>query len=132
MVREYRSIECLVWSNCGDYMSTFLKGNRKLSRPTIWAAIYMCALLLLFFFGVLENKVDSEGMGFFPLLALTTPWSWLLMGLWDSPIWGNTLAATHLAIFITCNVISGTLNGYILYFLLNRWQKKDVGTQNDK
>jgi hypothetical protein len=89
----------------------------------IWVTIYLCALLLLFFLGVIENKIDSEGMGFFPLLVLTAPWSWLLMGLWDSPIWGSGIPGKHLAIFVTCNIISGTVNAYILYVLI-RWQQR--------
>ena len=93
-----------------------------------WMAIYECALLLLFVLGVIENRVDSEGMGFFPLLALTTPWSWLLMYFWDSPVWGDGPLATHLAIFVTCNIISGALNGYILYLLVKWWQRRGACT----
>ena len=77
--------------------------------------MYLCALLLLFLVGSLESRVDSEGMGFFPLLLLTTPWSWLLMGLWDSPIWGSGPQGKYVAIFVTCNIVSGAANGYILY-----------------
>jgi hypothetical protein len=92
-------------------------------RFMIVAGIYMFALLLLYVFGVMENKVDSEGMGFLPLLMLATPWSWLLMYFWDNPIWGSGLQGTHVAIFVTCNLISGTANTYILYLLI-RWRQK--------
>ena len=104
-------------------MRIALKSNKSIGRPMIWVAVYIFMLLLLFLFGMIESQVDSEGMGFFPLLVLTTPWSWLLMGTWDSPIWGNGIQGTHLAIFVTCNVISGVANGYILYALLN-WRQR--------
>jgi len=112
-------------------MKLFFKGKGKASHPTRWAAIYVGTLLLLFILGVIENQFDSEGMGFFPLLVLSTPWSWLMTGLWDSPIWGSSLSGRHLAIFATCNVLSGAVNGYILYFLLNRWQKNVSGASVD-
>lgn len=102
-------------------------GNRKIGRPTIWAVAYLCVLLLFFLLGVIENHVDSEGMGFFPLLVLTTPWSWLLIGTWDAPIWGSGLLGTHVAIFVTCNVISGAANAYILYRVIN-WLQKRAGS----
>jgi hypothetical protein len=88
--------------------------------------IYLCSLLVLFLLGVLENHVDSEGMGFLPLLVLTTPWSWLLTGVWDAPIWGSGFLGSHIAIFVTCNVISGAINSYILYILIN-WRQKKSG-----
>ena len=106
-------------------MRIVLRDNRKIGRSTIWAASYLLVLLLLFLFGVIENRVDSEGMGFFPLLVLTTPWSWLLMGTWDFSIWGSGPAGIHLAIFVTCNIISGAANGYILYLLINWRQKRE-------
>jgi len=89
----------------------------------MWAAGYALVLLLLFLLGVIENRVDSEGMGFLPLLVLTTPWSWLLIGVWDSPIWGSGTLGGHLAIFVTCNLLSGTANGVILYLLI-RWRQR--------
>ncbi len=58
-------------------------GNNK---PAAWARSYLLLLLLLFLLGTLEHLVDSEGMGFLPLLLLTTPWSWLLVSTWDFPI----------------------------------------------
>jgi hypothetical protein len=94
--------------------------NRALGRPTIGVAIYTAVLLFLFLVGVIENHVDSEGMGFLPLLVLTTPWSWLLISTWDAPVWGSGPHGGHLAIFVTCNLISGAANSLILYFLLNR------------
>jgi hypothetical protein len=103
-----------------------LIGSGKIGRPAIWTAGYMFLLLLLFLLGVLENQVDAEGMGFLPLLVLTTPWSWLLMSVWDFPIWGTWLQGSPIAIFVTCNIISGTANGYFLYHLL-RWRQKRAG-----
>lgn len=108
-------------------MRVFFKSDKKTGHPMVWVTIYMCALLLLFFLGVIENRVDSEGMGFFPLLILTTPWSWLLMGLWDAPLFGSSLVGRHLAIFLTCNVISGALNSSVLYLLLRWRQRKAAG-----
>jgi hypothetical protein len=92
-------------------------------RPTTGVASYTAVLLFLFLVGVIENHVDSEGMGFLPLLVLTTPWSWLLISTWDASIWGNGPHAEHLAIFVTCNIVAGTVNGYGLYLLL-RWRKR--------
>ena len=106
-------------------MRITLGGNRRVDRAALWPAIYMLVLLVLFALGVLENRVDSEGMGFLPLLLLTTPWSWLLMGLWDSPIWGSEHLGGHLAIFVTCNIISGVANSYIL-FLLIKWRQRKL------
>lgn len=76
------------------------------------------------------TQVDSEGFGFFPLLALTTPWSWLLIwvfaqtGTADSQFWGTGLQGTFLFYFVACNVLSGGANSYILYALLKRQLKK--------
>lgn len=99
------------------------KGNIKLDRPAICAAIYLVALLPLFIFGLLESRVDSEGMGFIFLLAFTTPWSWLLMGLWNSPIWGTGPHSNFIAIFVTCNILSGAANSYLIYLYVN-WRQK--------
>jgi len=99
------------------------KDNGETGRATTIAAIYIFVLLLLFVLGVIENRIDSEGMGFLPLLVATTPWSWLLMGSWDSSIWGSGPHAKHVAIFVTCNIISGVANGFILYLFVS-WRKK--------
>jgi hypothetical protein len=104
-------------------MNVVFKG-RGAKRPRVWVATYLFVLLILFLVGVLENRVDSEGMGFFPLLAATTPWSWFLIGTWDAKIWGSGPQGTHVAIFVTCNVISGAINSFILYLLINWRQKK--------
>ena len=92
-------------------------------RPANWVKIYILTLLLLYVLGALESRVDSEGMGFLPLLAFTTPWSWPLTDTWDYSIWGGGLLGRYLAIFVTCNVISGAANSYILYLLI-RWRQK--------
>lgn len=96
---------------------------KKMRRPVVWAVTYLFVLLLFFLFGALEYRVDSEGMGFLPLLVLTSPWSWLLMATWDFPIWGNGPLGTYASIFVTCNIISGTLNSYVLYFLV-KWRQR--------
>ena len=113
-------------------MQTVSKRNSKVLRPMNIAAIYFGVLLGLFFLGVLENRADSEGMGFFPLLVLTTPWSWLLMGIWDLPIWGKSPLGMHLAIFVTCNVLSGAANASILYFLIHRKLKRDLHRREEE
>ena len=106
-----------------------LKGTGKKPWPQISVTIYVFTLLLLFLLGVV-TQVDWEGFGFFPLLALTTPWSWLLLwvfertGMADSPFWGSGIHGTFLFYFVSCNVFSGAINGYILYALVKRHQKK--------
>jgi hypothetical protein len=106
-----------------------LKSDRKTRSANVWFATYMIVLLLLFVLGVLENRVDSEGMGFLPLLVLTSPWSWLLIGTWDFAVWGSGPHAGHLAIFVTCNILSGTANS-LLFFLLIKWRRKNAATAN--
>jgi hypothetical protein len=92
--------------------------------PVFWVKIYAALLLLLFLFGAAESHFDSEGMGFLPLIAFTTPWSWLLMPTWDFRIWGNGLVARQLMVFVTCNALSGGANSYILFLILKHRQKK--------
>ena len=99
---------------------------KKMKRPTMCAAIYFFVLLPFFLIGAMEYRVDSEGMGFLPLYVLTTPWSWLLMPTWNFPIWGSGPLGTDVAIFVTCNIISGTANAYILFLLIN-WLEKRAG-----
>jgi hypothetical protein len=106
-------------------MRVVFKGNGKNGRARNWTRLYMISLFVLFAFGVLESLGDSEGMGFLPLLLLTTPWSWLLMGVWDAQIWGTRALGKYLAVFITCNVISGVANGLIIFILINWRQRRD-------
>jgi hypothetical protein len=96
---------------------------RNASRPTRWALIYFGIVLLLFSLAVLEHRVDAEGMGYLPLLVMTTPWSWLLLPLWDLRIWPGGPLGGDLAGFITFVVIAGTANACLLYFLL-KWREK--------
>ena len=100
-------------------------GNNK---PTAWARSYLLLLLALFLLGTLEHLVDSEGMGFLPLLLLTTPWSWLLIPTWDLSIWGNGPLGADLAVFVTCNLLAGSANSYLLYLLI-RWRKSKTAEQ---
>jgi hypothetical protein len=97
--------------------------------PVFWVKIYTAVLLFLFLLGATESRVDSEGMGFLPLMAFTTPWSWLLTSTWDFPIWGKGFLGRQLMVFVTCNALSGTANSYILYVLLKRRQRKMAGTE---
>ncbi len=110
-------------------------GNSGIRPPVFWVKFYTAILLLLFLLGALESLGDSEGMGFLPLIVLTTPWSWFLMSTWDFPIWGNQLIGRDLMVFVTCNALSGTANGYILYVLVRRRQKRlavQRGLREDK
>lgn len=106
-----------------------LKWNGDKPWPAILVAIYNLVLLLLFLLGMM-TQVDWEGFGFFPLLALTTPWSWLLLwifnqtGIADSPFLGGGLQGTFLFYFVACNIFSGIGNSYIIYALLKRRRKK--------
>lgn len=94
----------------------------------MWATTYFFVLLLLFLLGAMESQVDSEGMGFLPLFVLTSPWSWLLMATWDLPMWRSGPIGGNVAIFVTCNLISGALNGYILYRFIQWRQKRARGS----
>lgn len=98
--------------------------NSGIRPPRFWAKIYVAVVLFLFLLGALENIVDSEGMGFLPLIILTAPWSWLLMPTWDLPIWGSRLLSRELMVFVTCCGLSGTANSYLLYILLRRRQQR--------
>ena len=121
------------WAVCDDYPLVRLfrwekglfnpKGDEMRNFP-ILIRIYLVVLLLAYLFGVVENRVDTEGMGFLPLLLLTTPWSWPLLYLAGSPIFGGGLHGFHVGIFVTCNIISGTANSYILYLWI-RWRQKE-------
>jgi hypothetical protein len=97
--------------------------------PAFFVGIYNIVLLLLFLFGML-TQVTWEGFSFFPLMALTAPWSWLLIwlsvraGLLDTGIVGTGLAGSFLWIFISCNILAASANSGILYFLLKRRQRK--------
>ena len=97
--------------------------------PTFFVGIYNVVLLLLFLFGILTWE-STEGFSIIPLMALTTPWSWLLIwlsdrtGFLDTGIVGTGLAGTFLWIFVSCNIVAASANSAVLYFLLRRRQKK--------
>lgn len=105
--------------------------RRQSEKP--WSAFFTGAynilLLLLFLLGMF-TQVDSEGFGFFPLMALTLPWSWLFdwsvthSGLSDINFVGGGLADTFFFFFIILNVLAASANSCIIYFLLKRRQKK--------
>jgi len=102
--------------------------------PAFFVGIYNILLLLLFIFGMM-TQVTWEGFGFFPLMALTTPWSWLLnwllihSALTDISIFGRGLPDTFFDIFIIHNVLAASANSCILYFLLKRRQRKLAGVE---
>lgn len=112
------------------------KRNRRRRTPAIWAGVYMSVLLLLFRYGVTQDHADpaSGGIGFLPLLVLTTPWSWLLLlfydqiGISNSAYWGK---GWHLLLFVTCNILSGTANCYILYIILMRRKNRETEDDGD-
>jgi hypothetical protein len=105
--------------------------RRKGARPwpAFFVAIYNIVLLLLFLFGVL-TQVSWEGFGFFPLMVLTTPWSWPLIwlsnhsGLLDAGFFGTGLEGTFLWYFVCCDILAASANSAILYLLLKRRQKR--------
>ena len=108
--------------------------ERKKSWPAILIGIYNALLLLLFLVGAM-TQVASEGYGFLPLFGLTSPWSWIIV--WfcskvdflDSNFLEAGLGGTFVAIFLACNVLSGSANSCIFYFLLKHRQKKMADDQ---
>jgi hypothetical protein len=107
--------------------------RRKDEKPwsEFFVGLYNIVLLLLYLFGM-ATQVSLEGFGFLPLLTLTLPWSRLIEWLFDQTgvsdlgIWGNGLGGTLFINFITYNVLAGSANSCILYFLLKRRQKKQA------
>jgi hypothetical protein len=97
--------------------------------PAFFVGIYCVVLLLLFLFGII-TQVESEGFGFLPLMALTTPWSWLIPWLLkctnvlDSGSLGNNILAGQTLFYSAIFVLPGAANSCILYYLLKRSQKK--------
>jgi hypothetical protein len=97
--------------------------------PLFFVGLYNIVLLLLYLFGMM-TQVSWEGLGFFPLFALTSPWSWLIgwisdrTGTLDSSFLGSGLEGTFLGIFLACNVLAASANSCILYFLFKRRQRK--------
>ncbi|MFZ0731013.1 MAG: hypothetical protein WAM79_01690 [Candidatus Sulfotelmatobacter sp.] len=97
--------------------------------PEFFVGLYNIVLLLLYLFGM-ATQVSSEGFGFVPLLALTLPWSRLIEWLFDQTgvsglgFWGSGLSGTFFINFITYNVLAGSANSFILYFLLKRRRRK--------
>ena len=99
--------------------------------PAICVGIYNLVLLLLYLLGTV-TQISSEGFGFFPLIALTMPWSWLAAwllsnctGLVNHNFSGGEWDATLVTNFLICNVFGGLANSFILYFLLRHWLKRN-------
>jgi hypothetical protein len=110
------------------YLVRVFRCSGKKPWPAFFVGIYDILLLLFYLFAVL-TQVSWEGFGSFPLLVLTTPWSWLAIwllnstGVLDSKILGSGNAETilfNLMVF----ALSGAGNSCILYFFLKRGQKK--------
>lgn len=97
--------------------------------PVFCVGTYNILLLFLYLFGMF-TQVSWEGFGFFPLIAFTLPWSWLLdslfthLGIAEINFFGGGLADTFFDIFLIHNVLAASANSCILYFLLKRRQKK--------
>ena len=110
------------------YLFRMFRLTGKKPWPKILVGFYCILLLLMYLFSV-ATQVSSEGFGSFPLLVLTTPWSWLAMwllnatGALDSRILGNGFAEAilfNLMVF----ALPGAANSGILYLLVKRHQKK--------
>jgi hypothetical protein len=110
------------------YLFRMFRLTGKRSWPKIFVGIYCILLLLMDLFSV-ATQVSSEGFGSFPLLVLTTPWSWLIIwllnstGVFDSRYSGDVLAGVllgNLMIF----ALPGAANSCIIYFLVKRHEKK--------
>jgi hypothetical protein len=111
----------------------FRRKNEK-SWPAIFVGFYNILLLLLYLLGTMTLKT-LEGLGFVPLVVFTLPWS-LCMGILVPLIDyclgsgakfrfpGNNLEATLLIQLAFFNILCGSANSYILYFLLKRRQRK--------
>jgi hypothetical protein len=98
--------------------------------PAFFVGIYSILLLLSYLFGVM-TQVESEGFGFFPLLVLTTPWSWLVLwllnssGVLDAHFLDSSSYVVEMFLFaIGVYALPGAANSWILYLLLKRHQKK--------
>lgn len=103
------------------------KGKRP--WPVISVAVYEILLLLAFLFGTL-TQVSSEGFGYLPLLAITTPWSWLSLWLLssissiDRIFSGIGLSETFLINFFLFVGLCGSVNSCLLFLLLRQRQRK--------
>ncbi|MGC1461250.1 MAG: hypothetical protein WA802_03560 [Terracidiphilus sp.] len=105
--------------------------KRQMPWPAFYVGLYNILLLLLYLFGMI-TEVGSEGFGFFPLFALATPWSWLILWLstqievHDHNFLGTGLVGTFLTIFIACNIVAASVNSSILYLMLKHRQRKQA------
>jgi len=103
--------------------------NSERPWPAIVAGLYNILLLILYLFGM-RTQISWEGFGFLPLLALTLPWSrlieWLFeyTGIYDLSFWGTGFVGTLLIYFITYYVLAGSVNSFIIYYLLKRRHRK--------
>jgi hypothetical protein len=99
--------------------------------PAFFVGMYNIVLLILFLFGIFTQE-RSEGFGFVPLFAFTTPWSWLIVwfsissGLVDNVLTGTGLPGTFLWTFINCNILAASANSASLYLVLRRRQRKSA------
>jgi hypothetical protein len=107
----YTIIAVAAIATIGSLIARAYRCNRKKPWPAICVGTYIILLLVLFLFGVM-TQVSSEGFGFLPLLALATPWSWILVWLFiqievhHSNFLGTGLEGTFLGIFIACNIVA--------------------------
>jgi hypothetical protein len=110
------------------YLVRMFRLTRKRPWPKMFVGFYGILSLALYLFAVL-TQVSSEGFGSFPLLALTSPWSWLAIWLLnsssvlDAKTIGNSVPASilfNLMVF----ALPGASNSCILYLLMKRHQKK--------
>jgi hypothetical protein len=119
------SVDC--FDRRGSVRDCTLRGANR--RAAKWVGVYNVVLLFLYFFGV-STQMSFEGFGFFPLMALTLPWSapaiWFAnhTDLFQVRSFLSGLDATFLSIFAMFNVFAGSINSCILYLLLKRRERK--------
>jgi len=110
------------------YLVRAFRNRGRRPWPVFWVGIYDILLLNFYLFAV-TTQVSSEGFGSFPLLVLTTPWSWLavwllnLTGAFDTTVLGSGIGQAilfNLMIF----AVPGVANSCILYLLLKRHERK--------
>jgi hypothetical protein len=78
------------------YLVRVFRNRGRKPWPVFFVGVYDILLLFFYLFAV-TTQVSWEGFGSFPLLVLTTPWSWLVIwllnstGVLDSKALGNDI-----------------------------------------
>jgi len=110
------------------YLVRVFRNRGRKPWPVFFVGVYDILLLFFYLFAV-TTQVSWEGFGSFPLLVLTTPWSWLVIwllnstGVLDSKALGSGIAETIL-FNLMAFVLPGVTNSWIFYLLLKRHERK--------